>query len=807
MLTNYIKTAVRSLVKNKFYSAINVFGLAVGFVCAILILLYIDDELSYDKHHEKHERIYRLESRITSSTSLIKAPWLPHPLSPALKDEYPEIAEYVRFLPAPTRGRYKEKVFDETRAYCADETVFDVFSHRFIKGSPKTALENPGDIVLTKRLADKYFGDEDPVGKIIRTREGYELKVTAVIEDLPDNSHLKYDALIAMAGIPLVYGAERFYSRDSETFWRLGIFMHHYVLLHENADIKNVIEDFDRFEKKYYAPVGRLSDSYVKLVATPLAGTHFAADLADDYPTGNILYIYIFATVAVLILLVAAINYMNMATAHATKRAKEIGIRKAIGAHKGQIAAQSLTEAVIMSLAAMALSILLAELLLPYFNSISAKELSLLASGNADIYIIVLSIAISVGFISGSYPAFYLSRFNGVSILKEDAAGSYGSAMFRKLLVILQFTVAVVMVIGALLVAEQLNYLQGKDPGFDRHNVMAIPVQDNLKYDSLDTLKTELLKSPLVEAVSRSTGIMGSGIRRYGFIIQKDGRNDGVILSNMDVDKDYFRLMGIDIKEGRDFAVTVPRQGTTAQFIVNEAFVRRFGYENGVLGEPMQLVAGSIGRENTKGAIIGVVKDFNFGSLHDAIEPFVFMHGPWGGFVNIRITPGKIAEAIRFVKKTRSATGIDSPMEYYFIDDIMSGYYSYEERLDRVFGSFSLICIFIACIGLMGLSAFIAKQRTKEIGIRKAMGASVTGLAVLLSRHYIKLAAISTAIAWPIAYYAMTKWLEQYPYRIEIGILPFLAAGVLAVLIVILTVGYLAIRAASANPIESLRYE
>lgn len=807
MLINYIKTAIRNLSKNRFYAIINILGLAVGFVCTILILLYIDDELSYDKHHEKHERIYRLESRITSSGSLIKSPWLPHPLAPTLKDEYPEIAEYVRFLPAPTRGRYKEKVFDERRVYCADETVFDVFSHRFIKGSPKTALENPGDIVLTKRLADKYFGDEDPIGKTIHTREGYELTVTAVIENLPDNSHLKYDALKPMTGILFVYGADRFFARDSETFWRLGILMHQYILMHKNADIKNVTGNFDWFEKKYYAPVGRLSDSYVKLVATPLAKTHFSTGLAGDYPTGSMVYVYIFAAVAVLLLLVAAINYINMATAHSSKRAKEIGIRKAIGAYNGQIAVQFLAESIIIAMAAMVLSVLLVELLLPYFNSISAKELSLFASGNIDICLLIMSIAILIGFASGGYPALYLSRLRPASILKEGAVAGYRSAMLRKLLVILQFTAAVAMIVGTLLVSEQLKYLKNKDPGFDRQNVMIIPVQDNLNPNSLDAFKTELLKSPTIEAVSRSSGMMGSGERRWGFIIEKDGRNDGVILSNMDVDKDYFSLMGIKIKEGRDFSNTAPRTATTADFIVNEAFVRKFGYGNEVLGEPMQQVAGSIGIENKKGVIIGVVKDFNFGSLHNAVEPFVFMHGPWGGFVNVRIKPGKTIEATRFIKKTRKDVGANSPMEYYFLDGIVSSYYNYEENLGRIFRYFSVVCILISCLGLLGLSSYVAEQRRKEIGVRKVMGASVSGLILHLTREFVRLVAVANVIAWPIAYYALTKWLEDYPYRIAVGIAPFVTAGALALFITLLTVGYTAFRAASADPVQSLRYE
>ncbi len=805
MITNYIKLALRTLARNKLYTIINVLGLSVGFVCAILILLYIDDELSYDKHHEKHERIYRLEAFVTSSNTLLKSPWTPHPLGPTLRDGYPDIADFVRFVPIPIRATYGDKVFNEDGIYAVDERVFDVFTHKFLKGTPQNALQ-PGTIVLTQLLAAKYFGSEDPLGKTIRTNDGYDISVAAVIEDLPDNSHLKYDALLSMKGLAPIFGVERFHARDSETFWRGGIPMITYVLMHENADIKRVTGNFDWFEKQYYAPVGRLSDSYVELKATALAQTHFRLGLQHDQPTGNILYTYILSTIAVFILLIAAINYMNMATARSAKRAKEIGVRKAMGAHTGQVANQFLVESLAISLLSTIISILSAEAFIPLFNEVSGKDLSLFSSANWEALLLILSVSVLVGLVSGSYPAFRLSRFMPARVLKDGPNAATKSGVFRKILVVVQFALSIVMIIGTLLVSEQLRYLKNKNPGFNRENVMIIPTQNNLDPNSIDAFKTELLRSPLIEKVAKSGGVMGQVTLKQGFMIEEDGELNGVILPNMYIDVDYLDVMGIEIKEGENFARET--DGYWFQgFIINEALAEAYGFGEKALGQRMQLVDGAIGGTNIKGEVIGVVKDFNFDSLHNPVEPFLFMYGPWAGYVNVRIQPGRTAEAVHFIKEARRTMNIDSPMEYFFLDEVLDAYYRYEENLDRVFRYFSLICIFISCLGLLGLSSYVAEQRTKEIGIRKVLGSSVPSLVSLLSMDFIKLVAIANLLAWPIAYSGVTKWLERYPYRLDIDLDPFAIAGVVSPLVALLTVGYQAFRAASANPIESLRYE
>lgn len=796
MFRNYIRLTFRSIVRDGFHSTINILGLSVGILCAVLVLLFVSDELSYDKHHEKHERIYRLESSQSAIT--------PHPLGPALRDEYTDIAEIVRFSEVPIRLRYKEREFYEKRVYHADETVFDVFTHKFLKGSPEKALE-PGTIVLTDSLAQKYFRDENPIGKTIRTREGYDLSVSGVIEDLPGNSHLAFDALISMKTLARSIGESRFNSRDPASFGHKSIGVFTYVLAKDNPSIVRVIADFDRFAERYLAGV----DAHFRfeLMATPLSDTHFQSDLENDLPSGNIIYSHMLVAVAVCVLLIAAINYMNMALARSARRAKEIWIRKSLGAHRGQIVRQFLTESLVTALLAMLFSIAFTEATLPVFNELSGKDLRLFSSANTGIFLMILVVAIVVGLVSGSYPAFHLSRSVPARMPKDRLKAGGNKAGLKELLVVVQFTLSIAMAIVTLLVTEQFEYLQNKDLGFDKNNVivMVISMHDRRQRPYLpEAIKAEFLKNPAVEEAAMSNSVPGLYLPKYHFRIERDGRMEDIQSSFLCVDYEYLDLMRIQILKGRSFSrgrSTDKHQG----YVINETFAEQSSFEGNPRGKRVQFLEfdGTV----RDGEVIGVVKDFNFGSLHNAPAPLIIFMREGVAHISLRIGSGKAHEAISLVKRIGREFDLSSPLEYFFLDEILGEYYRHEERLGRIFGSLTAISIFISCLGLLGLSSYLAAQRTKEIGIRAVMGASRWNLVWLLSKEFVMLLVAASILAWPVAYYAVTKWLEDYPYRMDIGILPFIGAGALALLITLLTVGVQAFKAASADPIESLRYE
>jgi len=806
MLGNYIKLALRNLARDRFYAAISVLGLSVGILCAILIMLYITDELSYDRHNEKHRDIYRLESLYTISGKDTAAAATAIPLGVALKDEYPEIIEVVRFLPIGTeRYRYGEKEFYEERTYLADETVFDVFTHTFLRGSPGNALEKPGDIVLTESTANKYFGKEDPMGKAIQTGDGYSLQVTGIIADQPDNTHFRYDALVAMKGYALIVGEENFNSRASNNFWNISVLT--YALTHEHATIQTVIDNFDRFHDKYFAEVGDQISGSFQLMATPLADVHFRTGLEFDLSPGNIEYIYIFATVAVFLLLIAAINYMNMATARSAKRAKEIGLRKVVGAYRGQIVSQFLIESLIISLLAMVLSVLAAEGLLPLFNQLSDKELKLLASGDIRLMLGIIGISVAVGLVSGSYPALYLSRFMPARILKSTLRPGRRGATLRKVLVVVQFTISIVMIIGTIQVFEQLRYLKNKDLGFRGKDILVLSIRDKEFLKSVAAFKEELLRSPSILGVATSSAVPGTSHGKTVFRVEDDSQMREHAIAPLLVDHDFLGLMGIELAEGRNFDRTMETDAKEG-FVVNQALAAKMGWRAEALGKRMQFGLELDGSAARDGEVIGVVRDYNFASLHNEISPLamILSNDPLN-MISIRIAPGKAAGVLRLVKETAKSFGVNYPLSSFFLHDKLSESYRSEGKMGTIFGIASMVCIIVSSLGLLGLSSYMAEQRTKEIGIRKSMGATVYDIVHLFSKDFLKLVIFANLLAAPIIYYAITKWSADYPYRADVSSLPFVLAASLSLLVTIVTVGFQAFKASSVNPIESLRYE
>jgi len=806
MLTSYIRVALRNFVRDRLYSLINVLGLSIGLLCAIFVLLYIHHELSYDEHHANHERIFRLDGITKSTDGISASAWNARPLGPTITDEYAQIANFCRFYPGPMRGVYSGRPFHEESVYYADGTVFDIFTFKFLKGTPKSALSEPWTIVLTDSLARKYFGARNPIGETIQQKDYQGLTVSAVIEDIPKNSHLKYDALVSMDTLAVLYGRDVFEARTRFYFWSLTPigYMLTYVLLNENATIESVIDNFDWFNEKYYGGLNRPDGTTFALEATPLADTHLRSGLDYDLPTGNIMHVYIFGTVAAFILLIAAFNHMSLATARADRRAKEIGVRKCLGASKTQIAVQLLIEAVAMALFAMLISVLLAEMLLPAFSRLMEKDIAFLSSGDGSIFLMILLMSIVIGFASGTYPSLYLARFAPAKIVQGSASSARGSAIFRRTLVLMQFSISICIIAGTLLVSEQHKYLNDSDLGFSKEGVIVVPIRDSELYNAADTFKAELLKSPAIAGVSMSSQIPGMPFRKFGFLVEQREGMKGTTLQFMNIDYDYLELMDIEIIEGRGFTRRMSTDGKTG-FIVNEALVRKYGLGKNALGKRLYY----INRPNSQeGEVIGVVKDFNFGSLHHPVDSLAIMlRDEWRYFISVRINPGKTAEAIEHAEKALKASGVSYPLDYFFLSDKLRENYWYEDKLSRILRYFAIICIMLSCLGLLGLSSYVAEQKTKEIGIRKVMGASVPNLLSLQSKSFIKLVLLSNLVACPIVYCSAAKWLENYPYKIDIGILPFLLSALFALLITMLTVGYQAYRAASANPVVSLRYE
>ncbi len=806
MFKNYLKVALRNLLRNKFYTAINIIGLAIGLTCTILIGLYIQNELSYDKHHVKHKRIYRLESHFTIQESDDFFAATAFPLAVALKLEYPEVEEYARFTPMDNNlFEIDGKKFFEDNVYYADSTTFNVFTHKFISGSPEKALNEPYTMVLTKSFARRIFGDENPIGKVLATGYGLNMTVTGVIEDLPQNLHLKFEALCSMITLAEFFGHERYHSLESGSFWQIGHYS--YILLKEGVDIQSILDKYPQFNEKYIKPVGDQINSKFQLMVQPLADVHLHSRVGYDQPTGNITYVYTFGIVAIFLLLIGCINYMNMATARSAKRAVEVGIRKVVGARRGLLQKQFLIESLLITLLALILAFIAIEFLLPAFNEISGRHLEVDISGNLLFYIGILGITIFVGIVSGSYPAFYLSSFIPVEVLKGKT-GSRGKGALRKILVLLQFSISIIMIIGTVTVTQQLNFLRTKDLGFEEENIVVLTVRDTTGVKNLDVFKEELLKHPNILKVGKSSSIPGQG---YGILVHRYETNDGTLaekgINFFFVDNDYLDTMNMKIITGRDFDPEL-QTDIEESILINEKTAEVLGWGDDALGKRIQFGANLDGTANRETKVVGVVKDFHYTSLHNEVDPIVILlaDSPLRN-ISLRIRGEDIINTLDFIEEKWNEFCPTFPFDFTFLDDSLNELYIAEQKIGEVFSYFSILCVFIACLGLFGLAAFTAEQRTKEIGIRKVMGASVSSIVIHLSKEFAKWVIIANIIAWPIAYLGLNKWLENFAYKVDITVFTFFLSGIIALVIALLTVSFQAVKAANTNPVEALKYE
>jgi len=790
MFRNYLKISLRNLRKFKGFSFINISGLAIGISSCILMLLWVQDELSYDNFHENGNRIYRVISNISTSGQITKSARTPNPLGPVLKDEYPEITQFVRFQ--GFEGwmiKYNDMVFINDLIATADPSFLEIFTFSFIKGDPETALNEQYSLVVTEDFAGKYFGDEEPIGKVVKI-ENSDFKVTALIENIPQNSHIQFDLLFPIENM------NGRWHRDF-TDWKTVLY-YTYITLEKESNATEVGDKISGVVNKH------LPESNAQISLQPLKDVHLHSgnlqmDL-DNANKGNMNYVYIFSFTAFCIFLIACINYMNLSTARSSKRAKEVGMRKVTGARKKDIILQFFGESILLSFIALASALILTFFFLPVFNSLSGKELALDFSNNMQIVLWLIIITLITGLLSGSYPALYLSSFRPVNVLKGPSLKRSGyRSPLRIILVVIQFTFTIILIIGTGIIYNQLNYISSRDLGYEKDYILYFPALRGAFERDFDTVKNDLERYPDILNVTRS---MPPSFRLWDSMeFDWEGKNpdERVIMYPCPVDYYYLETFKIEIADGRFFSREF--SSDAENYLINEAAAKAMGMESPI-GKRFSY-------EGREGRIIGILKDFHQLSLHSEIEPLVFCEPTGGsGIVCVKINSKNVAETLDFLKsKWKEYVPEGYPFDYTFLDEAIDNFYKTERKVGSVSRYFTFLALFISCLGLFGLASFIADQRTKEIGIRKVLGASVSGVTLMLSKEFTKWVLIANVFAWPIAYFTMNRWLQNFAYRITIGVDVFILSAVLALIIAVVTVSYQAVKAARSNPVESLRYE
>ncbi|UCE41827.1 MAG: ABC transporter permease [Candidatus Aminicenantes bacterium] len=786
MFQNYLKVAFRKMMRQKVFSFINIAGLAIGMAICILIYLWVQDELNYDKFHENANNIHRIV--MNDQNYGVKWPVVSIPVGPALKQDFPEVLDSVRVNDFIGLITYEDKKFDEIGAY-VDPSFLGIFSFPFVRGNAKTALNSPLSIVISEEMAEKLFGHEDSLGKNVKLNHDLDLTVTGVIKNIPENSYFDLDFLAPF---------EIFEKRDRDpTNW--GRFqLYTYILLQDNTSFK-------QFETKI---AGFLQEHDVRqgpqLELEPLTRIHlYAADGG-----GDIRYIYIFSIIAVFILAIACINFMNLTTARTSTRAIEIGMRKVTGARRKDLVKQFFGESVLLSLIALVFAVTLVFLLLPTLNNLTNKHLSLNPHGNWNIILGFAGIVLFAGFLAGSYPALFLSALKPVNILRGALIPTRGGAkraVFRRILVVCQFAISVFLIISTFIIFKQLHFIQNRNLGYQKDRIITVPLRGNAS-QQYEAFKNELLRDSRIR-LATATSEAPVLIRKIHMGYDWEGKNPKKEsrMTEVIVDHDFIETFNMTIVQGRDFSKDFPSDSTEA-YILNEAAVKTIGTDAPV---GMHFSA-PIHAGMREGTIIGVVKDFHFQPLNNTIEPLVMFIMPESfNYLCIRVQQdvSGFSGTIRYIESVWNKFAPNFPFQYSFLDATFDRLYRSEQKTGRIFGYFTFLAIFISCLGLFGLAAQIAEQRTKEIGIRKVMGATVVGITLLLTRDFMKWIIVANVIAWPTAYLAMNKWLQNYAYRTSIGIDIFVLAAVMALLIAFLTVSFQTFRAAIADPVDSLRYE
>ncbi len=794
MIKNYFKTAFRSLWRHKAFSFINIMGLAVGMTACFLIYLYVRFETSYDNFHSKADRIYRVVSDVKTPSETIPIGMTTGPVYVYMRKEFPEVEEAVRF----TRDGYLVKKgdikFQEQNTVLADSTLFNVFDFPLVEGNRNTALKEPMSIIMSQSTAKKYFGDKDPLGQQVQlTGAAINATITGVMKDIPANSQIRADMFVSMSSFMPIYGRP---TTDSE--WTNHNYFT-YILLSPHADAKKLEAKLPDFQERHHGDDARKLQMQDYLSLEPLRDVYLKSK-RDGFETGNINNVYIFSVIAIFILLIACINFINLTTARSAERAKEVGIRKVVGAERFQLAGQFIGESVIICLLAFLLSVVMCTVLMPLFNLLAGKVISQnIFSHPSDIFSLLL-LAGTVGFIAGLYPSLVLSAFKPVHVLKGRFSAGTKGIILRKGLVVFQFSISIILIVGTLVVYSQLKYMRNHDLGFAKDQTMVI----NTNYDkNKDAFKQDLSKIPGVISSSYSSGVPGGDYNSaYSQVQNKKGEMQKTNLDLYFVDYDFIPQYKLKLVAGRAFSKEFTTDSTEAM-IINEAATRLLGYAS-----PAESVGRNFDQWGRKGKIIGVLKDFHYQSLQQNIKPLTMRIEPYGfGTISIKLSAANLPETIQAIGKSWSQAIPTRPFEYTFLDEIFDKKYRAEDKFGNLFFNFAILAIFISCLGLLGLASYSTIQRTREIGVRKVLGASVSNIVNLLSVEFIKLVLIAFIIAAPLGYLGMNKWLRDFAYHDPISWWVFAIAGVTSILIAFLTISFQAVKAGLENPVKSLRSE
>lgn len=799
MLKNYLKIALRNILRHKGYSFINIAGLAIGLTCCLLIYMWVMDELSYDQFHKNKDTIYRVEQNQMYSGSVYHVNVTPYPMAEGLLAEIPEVKNATPF---PNTGtlllRHGENAFFERGARAVTPAFLEMFTYPLLRGDKTTALANPNSMVITEELAKKYFGDSDPIGQVINVNNKFDFIVTGILKNIPGNTVNRFDILLPFEFMKAL-------GRTIDQWGWNSIVT--YVQLDKNAKIDEVnkkitdlryrknaetIEDPEELAQYQSRPK-------TQFMLMPLVDIHLHSYFGSSHSMGDIIYIYIISAIAIFVLLIACINFMNLATARSANRAKEVGLRKVVGAMKSNLIGQFYGESILLAFIALVLSLLIIVIILPSFSNFVDKEFSRMSLFQWKYLAGMLTITLLTGLAAGSYPALFLSSFQPVMILRGSISTGAKGSLFRKILVVLQFTLSLLLIIGTIIIYSQVKFMKAKELGFDKEHLLYIPLRGDSRL-SFDVLKHELLKDQKVVEVS-GTNFFPVRIGSNSSGADWDGKDPEyrVLISMGHVGYDYVKTMKIDLLEGRSFSKDFTTDNTSA-FLVNEEVAKIMGKKS-VVGERFSF-------SGKDGTIIGVMKNYHYQSVESNIEPLAIDLEPTENrFMIIRLQAGDPKAGIEYVKSSWAKIIPNYPFEFEFFDQTINQMYLNWERLSTLLEYFAFMAIFIACLGLFGLASFTAEQRTKEIGVRKVLGASVTSIMQLISREFIKLVLLANLIAWPISYLVMANWLQIFAYRIDIGIGIYILAGISTLIIALITVSFQTLKVARSNPVKALKYE
>lgn len=808
MLKSFIITSLRSMLRHKSFSFINVVGLAIGLAACIIILLFIVDELSFDRFHEKSDRIHRITVHGVFGDNEFNSTYTPAPLAEAMLNEFPEVEKITRLMLRPQRSVRisDDKTFIEDLFFYADSGFFEIFSFRLISGDPKTVLSEPGSIVLTESTAKRYFGEADPIGKQLVEDNRFNYIVTGIVEDVPDNSHFKFNVLASFTTLPW-HANPSWFNQSAQT----------YILLAENADFTSVKEKLNPF---LYNQIGEQLRQFMGITLEefaesgqsygydlqPITSIHLHSNLDGEFQAnGSITYVYLFSLIAMFILLIACINFMNLSTARSANRAKEVGVRKVLGSKRSDLIRQFLTEAVLYNSLAMLIAILLIELSLPVFNQIAGKQLSLSLSQEWYIIILIPVFILITSLLAGSYPAFYLSSFQPLKVIKGQLARGLTRSRFRSILVLFQYSVSIVLLIATFIIFKQLQFIQQKHMGYEKENVIVVKRVNGLG-TGMPVFKNQILQNPDIINASYSIDLPGDDFSSNSMGVTGRPLDEVNIVMMMHADYDFIETLAMRMSDGHYYRRGYA--GDSAGVVLNQTAIRRLGINDFETDRIIRHATPP--EEHSVHRVIGVVNDFHYESLHRAIRPiaiFLLPEGNWANRLSVRVRQNKLAETIKYLEKQWQSMGSDQPFEYTMLDTTLEKFYQNDRQTRIIYTAFSILAFFVASLGLFGLAAYTTENRTKEIGIRKSHGASRSTIVFMLSKEFAKWVLLANIIAWPLAYFLAENWLNNFAYRIEIPLLSFISSGLIALFIAVTTVSSLAFKAASANPVEALKYE